>query len=896
MAYTQQGTKLVGTGYTFVNYNPAQGISVALSSGGDTLAVGGFGDNDTAGATWIFTRSGGAWTQQGSKLVGTGATGSISNQGFSVALSGDGNTLALGAPGDDTNIGATWIFTRSGGTWTQQGTKLVGTGYTNGPLNVFQGIGVALSNDGNTLAVGGYQDNSGIGATWIFTRSGGAWTQQGSKLVGTGYATPGSAFQGVSVALSSDGDTLAVGGPLTNTSIGATWIFTRSGGAWTQQGTKLVGTGYTPSSYGPGTPNQGAGVSLSGDGNTLAVGGPQDDTYIGATWIFTRSSGTWTQQGIKLIGTGYVGNPNQGAGVSLSGDGNTLAIGGNWDDNTPDAGATWIFTRSGGAWTQQGTKLVGTGGSASNQGRRIALSSDSFTLAIGGANDDSGIGAAWIFSLPAPAVTTTTTPAPAVTTTTTPAPITTTTTAAPITTTTTAAPITTTTTLPPAKLFTLTNTGKIPLEIQSMTFTDPVGITHTANLSNLGGGSAVATNQTALTYNLQVGTPATFTVDYRNVSAPIGTYSGRIVINGQYNTTQTIVSNIVVNAKAVVITTTTTAAPAVPIITTTTTAAPSAFGWVPLGEFFIQGGGATGLAAVGTIRFETDGTITKTLTGNQVVFSGPTQYAANSGSNYSIRAKVTGDVSDGGTWSIFGNQRGILPVGIWTTWYPLSSYRVISGSIPSHSGGTPPTSEFNVDIEIKRDIDSVTITNTAYFEIYEAGPSAPVTTTTTAAPAVTTTTPPPGPNLGNISFSHQSFVGDSVSTVDVSTDLNFDSDGLISTTAGAGSGGSDQVGKGGTMFYASPRSTGLGSNYEIKAEVTSYEGLGGSFTGPLAYTSLSAGVIMNFTTSSMAGGSTGGVKGNIYIRNISTGSVTTATFAVNNGVNQTGGGIPGGGA
>jgi hypothetical protein len=90
-------------------------------------------------------------------------------------------------------------------------------------------------------------------------------------------------------------------------------------------------------------------------------------------------------------------------------------------------------------------------------------------------------------------------------------------------------------------------------------------------LSNLGGGSAVAANRTALTYNLRVGTPATFTVDYQNVSAPIGTYSGQIVINGQYNTTQTIVSNLLVNARAIITTTTTTAAP---VVTTTTTAAP----------------------------------------------------------------------------------------------------------------------------------------------------------------------------------------------------------------------------------------------------------------------------------------------------------------------------------
>ena len=45
---------------------------------------------------------------------------------------------------------------------------------------------MSLSSDGNTLAVGGYGDDSDIGATWIFTRSGSTWTQQGSKLVGTG--------------------------------------------------------------------------------------------------------------------------------------------------------------------------------------------------------------------------------------------------------------------------------------------------------------------------------------------------------------------------------------------------------------------------------------------------------------------------------------------------------------------------------------------------------------------------------------------------------------------------------------------------------------------------------------------------------------------------------------
>jgi hypothetical protein len=53
-------------------------------------------------------------------------------------------------------------------------------------------------------------------------------------------------------------------------------------------------------------------VSLSADGNTLAVGGTGDNSGIGATWIFIRTNGTWTQQGNKLVGTGYSGAANQG--------------------------------------------------------------------------------------------------------------------------------------------------------------------------------------------------------------------------------------------------------------------------------------------------------------------------------------------------------------------------------------------------------------------------------------------------------------------------------------------------------------------------------------------------------------------------------------------------------
>jgi hypothetical protein len=126
-----------------------------------------------------------------------------------------------------------------------------------------------MSSDGNTAVVGGYDDNSGTGAVWVYTRTGNIWTQQGSKLVGTGAV--GNAAQGVSVALSADGNTAIVGGLQDNYDTGAAWVFTRSSGVWSQQGGKLVGIG----AIGPA--NQGSSVALSGDGNTAVLGGPYDN-------------------------------------------------------------------------------------------------------------------------------------------------------------------------------------------------------------------------------------------------------------------------------------------------------------------------------------------------------------------------------------------------------------------------------------------------------------------------------------------------------------------------------------------------------------------------------------------------------------------------------------------
>jgi hypothetical protein len=380
-AYLQQGSKLVGT---LPVGSSEQGQSVALSADGNTAIVGGPNDNSQIGAAWVYTPGGDVWTQQGSKLVASGVVGQVAYQSSSVALSADGNTAIVGGSGDNSGAGAAWIFTRSGSVWIQQA-KLAGT------AGAALGASVALSADGNIAIVGGPGDNGGAGAAWVFTRNGGVWVQQGSKLVGAGAV--GLAHQGTSVALSADGSTAVVGGPNDN-SIGVMWVYTSCGGVWSQQGSKLVG------SDGAGGGAQGSSIALSADGNTAIMGGPFDNSESGAAWVFTRNSGVWAQQGSKLVGTNIsLGSADQGRSVALSGDGNTALVGGPRDGYF---GAAWVFARSGGVWTQQGDKLVGSGAiGLSFQGQSVALSGDGSTAILGGFGDNSYLGAAWVLVRPA---------------------------------------------------------------------------------------------------------------------------------------------------------------------------------------------------------------------------------------------------------------------------------------------------------------------------------------------------------------------------------------------------------------------------------------------------------------------------------------------------------------
>jgi uncharacterized protein (TIGR03437 family) len=391
--FVQQGTKLVGAGS--LGY-PGQGFAVALSADGNTAILGALNDNTSLfpgvslgqGAAWIFTRSGDTWSQQGPKLVGSGP-GQSSSQGYSVALSADGNTALIGGSEGIGTAGAIWFFTRSGSAWSQQGPKLVLPFVIPPPLTSAQSAfsAVALSADGNTAVAG----SQGYGVR-VFTRSAGVWTQQ-SLLVGAGITgTTTDSLFGAAVSISGDGNTIAIGGLRDASGVGATWVFARANGQWTQQGNKLVGSAAV------GLAMQGLKLALSTDGNTLAVTAPADNGGFGAVWFFTRSGGVWSQQGNKMVASDVSTPWALGEAVSLSGDGNTAALAG-YSTVNPSNGALWVFARTNGIWSQQGPHFSNNGGCCST-----AISADSNTIIAGAPQDNApagsggwGIGAASIF-------------------------------------------------------------------------------------------------------------------------------------------------------------------------------------------------------------------------------------------------------------------------------------------------------------------------------------------------------------------------------------------------------------------------------------------------------------------------------------------------------------------
>ncbi len=392
--FVQDGAKLAPTGAS--GSANGFGYSVALSSDGNTAIVGAPADNDRKGAVWAFARSGSTWTQQGAKLTplpgdreeGQGIFGEsrFGEFGSSVALSANGNTALIGAEGDLEEEGAAWFFVRSGSTWAQQGGPEIpfrGSGGNEGvPYESAEsrfGSAVSLSADGNVALVGAPDANDGEGIGFLYTRTGSKWSEVANLEASDESGSSGSEL-GTSVALSGDGANALLGGPNDGRGAGqdpgAAWVFTDSSGPWTQQGPKLSG------SEEAGTIAEfGHGVALSDDGDTALIGAPADGSRTGAAFAFTRSGTSWSQQGPKLLAAGESGAGELGSSLALSGDGSTALLGSPGESSK--TGSAWLFTRSEATWSQA-EQLTSTGvGPGAQFGHALALSGDAATALIG---------------------------------------------------------------------------------------------------------------------------------------------------------------------------------------------------------------------------------------------------------------------------------------------------------------------------------------------------------------------------------------------------------------------------------------------------------------------------------------------------------------------------------
>jgi hypothetical protein len=323
--------------------------------------------------------------------------------GRSVAISGDGNTAIVGAEAPyDTDgtflaygMGAAYIFTRSGDSWFQQAKIRASDKSQNGDF----GKSVSISGDGNTAIVG---SPGGVGGAYIFTRSGEVWSEK-KKILNPNVRLEGFGF---SVSISGDGKTAIVGvlgarqGGHAPT--GAVYIFIRSGDSWFEQGHFDGVAMGADANY-----HFGWSVSISGDGNTVIVGANDSrhsnqaeykevhgERPAGAAYIFDRHNSMWFFQA-KIRASDKRNNDHFGYSVSISGDGKTAIVG------APVAGRCWSTTtvpRCPGAayiftrdsgWSQQQKIEASDKEFGDHFGYSVSISKDGITAIVGALNTGS---------------------------------------------------------------------------------------------------------------------------------------------------------------------------------------------------------------------------------------------------------------------------------------------------------------------------------------------------------------------------------------------------------------------------------------------------------------------------------------------------------------------------
>jgi hypothetical protein len=351
------------------------GYSVAITSDGSRAVLGAplvdVLAQTNEGVAFVYKRTGTSWALEAA-LTYSFTAGANYGLGWSVAINDAGDTVVVGAGGAVESR----VYTRSGTAWTEQ--------------DSLEKIGraAAISEDGNTAALGDYASSA---AVTVHTRSAGVWSLQ----------TTLSSVGADSVALSSNGNTLAIGDIDGNSGKGQVKVYTRASTTWSLEGTLTDSTGASGDQFG-------ASVSLSDDGNTLVVGAPSDDisssTNQGSAVIYTRVSTTWTQAHRVTYSAGAA-NDAFGTSVSINGAGDRIVVGQQNDDIglNADRGSVVIYDFSGSVWDETTTLTAALGTAGDKLGASVAISDDGNYIAAGAPFDDvstySDHGSASIFAL-----------------------------------------------------------------------------------------------------------------------------------------------------------------------------------------------------------------------------------------------------------------------------------------------------------------------------------------------------------------------------------------------------------------------------------------------------------------------------------------------------------------
>ena len=311
------------------------------------------------------------WKQIGQDIVSTDLG---QKPGFSLGMSASGDRIVTGV---GILGGGARILELKGCVWTQVGDDIQGS--EGDGLAIGGSMTATMSADGNRVALGAFSANDDAGKAEVYDWDGENWTQVGQPILGESDSRTG-----ISVSLSDDGLTLAVGSPSKNASgdPGYVTVYVLVGNTWIQYGQRLVGVP---------TDQYGLSVSLSSDGSKLAVSAPRarpNGPRTGSTIVYEIQDGTWVPIGSEIVGLS--GGDQSGELTSLSGDGTRIVIGAQGNDLAgTNSGIVRIFHFELNDWVE---KLGITGEDPFDALSRVAISKDGNRVIMGAFQRMLGVG------------------------------------------------------------------------------------------------------------------------------------------------------------------------------------------------------------------------------------------------------------------------------------------------------------------------------------------------------------------------------------------------------------------------------------------------------------------------------------------------------------------------